>query len=261
MFGKQKLAALAAEFLGAGVLTLVVLRVMYSSLGVPFFVALGAGLALTMLVFVFAARSWGYFNPAITLGLWTVRKIDTVTAALYVVAQLLGAWAAYALYSYIASSDAPALNQTFSWHAMTIEAVGSGIFAIGVAAAIYQGVSRAATAAFAGLALMLGMLVSLTAVVTATGVPQFTGGFLNPAVALGVHAWDIWGANGWGVSVLGSVVGALVGFNVYAYLFAETAPFAVRRASAAPVAAKPAANKKASVKKPAAKKKTATRKK
>jgi hypothetical protein len=40
MFGKQKLAALVAEFLGTGILTLVSLKVLYS-LGVPFFVAMG----------------------------------------------------------------------------------------------------------------------------------------------------------------------------------------------------------------------------
>ena len=49
MFGRQKIAALVAEFLGAGVLTLVVLTVQRSSIGLPFFVAAAAGLSIVLM--------------------------------------------------------------------------------------------------------------------------------------------------------------------------------------------------------------------
>jgi glycerol uptake facilitator-like aquaporin len=267
MFGKQKLAALVAEFLGTGILTLVSLKVLYS-LGVPFFVAMGVGVALAMLVFVFVARSWGYFNPAITLAMVTVRKIDALTGLLYIVVQLLGAWAAYGVYTYMMNGSPSELTTSFNWQSVTVQAVGTGIFAVGIAAAVYQAVSRTAAAAFVGVSLFVGMLVALTVSVSPlTGQGSIVSGFLNPAVSLGVRGWNIWGSLGWGVSVLGPVIGAVVGLNVYKYLFAD-ADLVVASAAASPAVVKPASRtttkaattKRAAAKKPAAKKKT-TRKK
>src|ERR1017187_2551650 len=105
MFGKRKLAALVAEFLGAGVLTLLVLSVQRSTIGVPFFVAAAAGLTVALMMVVLTDASTGQFNPAITLGLWTVRKVSTARALLYIIVQLLGGWAAYGLYRYFANGS------------------------------------------------------------------------------------------------------------------------------------------------------------
>ncbi|MGZ6005749.1 MAG: aquaporin [Candidatus Saccharimonadales bacterium] len=269
MFGRQKIAALVAEFLGAGVLTLTALKIMYT-LSVPFFLALGVGIAMTMAVFVLATRSLGFFNPAITIAMWTARRIDVISAVMFIIVQLLGAWAAYGVFTYFVGNSAPELKSSFSWQAVTVEAIGMGIFAIGLAAATYQAVSRAALASFVGLSLFVGMLLALTAVSNPlTGSASFTGGFLNPAVALGVRGWNIWGSLGWGVSVLGPLLGALVGVNLYKYLLAE--PEAVASAGAVATTATPAvaapksATTRATAKKPArktaAKRKTTSRKK
>jgi aquaporin rerated protein, other eukaryote len=271
MFGKQKLASLVAEFLGSGVLTLVTLKVLYS-LGVPFFVAMAAGLVLAMLVFVFAARSWGYFNPAITLAMVTIRRIDAITGVMYIIVQLLGAWAGYGLYTYMMNGSPSELTTSFSWQSVTVQAVGTGVFALGLAAAIYQAFSRVVTASIIGLSFMVGMLIALTISVSQlTGQGTIVSGFLNPAVSLGVRGWNIWGSLGWGVSVLGPVIGAVVGVNLYKYLFADATEVAVTSAASAakPAVVKPAsrtataktATKRAAAKKPAAKKRTAARKK
>ena len=45
MFKRKRLAMLVAEFLGTGILTLVVLSVQRSQLGLAYFVAIAAGLA------------------------------------------------------------------------------------------------------------------------------------------------------------------------------------------------------------------------
>ena len=269
MFGKQKLAALVAEFLGTGILTLVSLKILYS-LGVPFFVAMGSGLVLAMLVYVFVANSWGYFNPAITLAMVTVRKMDAISGLLYIVVQLLGAWAAYGVYTYMMNGSPAELTTSFNWQSVTVQAVGSGIFAVGIAAAVYQGLNRVRSAAWIGLSLMVGMLIALTVSVSPlTGQGSIVSGFLNPAVSLGVRGWDIWGSLGWGVSVLGPVIGAVVGVNIYKYLFADTELIVDSAAVVTPTAVKSgtrattkAATTKRSAKvtKPAAKKKT-TRKK
>src|ERR1700710_2988154 len=104
MFGRQKIATLVAEFLGTGVLTLLVLSVQRSTIGVPFFVAAAAGLALALMMFALGGVSGGYFNPAVTIGMWTARRITSLRAVVYVVAELLGGWAAYELYRYFANS-------------------------------------------------------------------------------------------------------------------------------------------------------------
>jgi glycerol uptake facilitator-like aquaporin len=268
MFGKQKLAALLAEFLGTGILTLVSLKVLYS-LGVPFFVAMGSGVALAMLVFVFVNRSWGYFNPAITLGMVTVRKIDALTGLLYIIVQLLGAWAAYGLYTYMMNGSPSELTTSFNWQSVTVQAVGAGILAFGIAAAVYQAaVTRAAAAAYVGISLFVAMLVALTVSVSPlTGQGSIVSGFLNPAVSLGVRGWNIWGSLGWGVSVLGPVIGAVVGLNVYRYLFADEAVLATDAAATAvdkPAnrnnSVKATTTKRAATKKTAAKKKTSRKK-
>lgn len=207
MVGKQKVATLAAELLGTGALTLIVLTIQRSTIGVPFFVAAGAGLIVVLMTFALAGASQAHFNPAVTLAAWTARRIETITAILYIIAQLLGALGAYYLYTYFVNNKLPDVGGDFTWKIMVAEAVGAGLFAFGVAAAIYQGFSRAVTASFVGLSLMLGILAASSASL----------GLINPAVALGAKAWV------WGTYVLGPIVGAVIGFNLYARLFAPEA--------------------------------------
>lgn len=205
MLTRQKVAALTGELLGAGVLTLLVLSVQRSTIGVPFFVAIAAGLAIALMSFAVGNISGGHFNPAITLGFWTARRISTVRAILYVAAQLLGAWFAYALYTYFVNNTLQNIGGHYNGRILAAEAVGAGLFGFGFAAAVYQGYSRAVTASFCGLALMLGIVAASSASL----------GLLNPAVALGVKAWV------WGTYVLGPVLGAIIGINLYALLFAD----------------------------------------
>jgi glycerol uptake facilitator-like aquaporin len=266
MFGKQKIAALVAEFLGSGVLTLVTLKMLYV-LGVSFFVAMATGLVLGMLVFIFASRGSGYFNPAVTLALVTVRKLDAITGLLYIIVQLLGAWAAYGLYTYLSGSSTSVLTTSFSWQSVTVQAVGAGVFSIGLAAAIYQGFSRAVTASVVGVSVLVGMLIALTLSINQlTGQGSIVSGFLNPAVSLGARGWEIWGSLGWGVSVLGPVIGSVVGFNLYHYLFAEGDVVAASTVVSKTTVVKPSAGaragtKKTTVKKTTTKRKTTSRKK
>lgn len=205
MFGRQKIAALVAEFLGAGVLTLLVLSVQRSTIGVPFFVAIAAGLTVTAMMFTVASVSGGHFNPAITLGLWTARKVTTARAIVYIAAQLLGAWAAYYLYTYFVHNSLQPIGGHYSGRILVAEAVGTGIFAFGWASALYQRYSAAVTASVAGLTYMLGIIAASSASI----------GLLNPALALGTRAWV------WGTYVLGPVLGAIIGINLYGLLFTE----------------------------------------
>lgn len=230
--GKKEIAAYVAEFLGTGVLTLLVLSVQRSTIGVPFFVAIAAGLAVALMSFAVAGNSGAYFNPALTIGMWTARKLETVSAVVYVIAQLLGGFAAYHLYTYFVNNSLQSVGGHYTGRILAAEAVGAGIFAFGWAAAAYQRFTASTAASVAGLSLLVGIIAASSASI----------GLLNPAVALGVKAWV------WGTYVLGPIVGAVIGVNLYALLFAgsKTAP------APAPVAA--------AAKKPAAKRKTSRRK-
>ncbi|MGC1177438.1 MAG: aquaporin [Candidatus Saccharimonadales bacterium] len=204
MFGRRNIATLVAEFLGTGALTLLVLSVQRSTIGVPFFVAAAAGLIVALMSFALAGASGAYFNPAITLGMWTARKIATIKAVAYIAAQLLGALAASALYVYLVNNKLQQVGGHYTGRILTAEAVGTGIFGFAFAAVSIQGFSRAVSASFVGLGLMLGIIAASPAAI----------GLLNPAVALGAHAWV------WGTYVLGPVLGAVIGINLYGMLFA-----------------------------------------
>ncbi len=206
MFGRKKIAMLVAEFLGTGVLTTVVLSVSKSTIGIPYFVALAAGLVVAGLTLSIGAVSGAHLNPAITLGLWSVRKVKTLPALAYVAAQLLGGIAAYQLYTYFVGTHWANMGH-FEGRVLVGEAVGAFIFSMAWASAVYQRFEAGKAAAVVGIGLILG-------VITAAGA---SGGIVNPAVALGMRSWV------WGTFVLGPVLGGLIGFNLYALLFAPTA--------------------------------------
>jgi MIP family channel proteins len=54
-------------------------------------IAMAHGLALSVVVSAIGPISGGHVNPAVTIGLWVGRQIDTYLAGLYIVAQLIGA--------------------------------------------------------------------------------------------------------------------------------------------------------------------------
>ncbi len=78
MFGRRKIAALVAEFLGTGALTLLLLSVHRSTIGVPFFVAAAAGLTISLLTFAVYRVSGAQFNAALTVALFTGRNLSLV---------------------------------------------------------------------------------------------------------------------------------------------------------------------------------------
>ncbi len=204
MFGRTKIAMLVAEFLGAASLTAVLLAVSKSGVGFSFFVASAVGLTFALLSLVFGAASGSHFNPALTVGLWTVRKIQTTQAIVYLVAQFGGAVVAGLLYTYLANQKlVNVAAKHFDWRVLVAELVGAFIFTFAVTAAVYEGQRGLKYAATAGGALFLGMLVASLG----------SNALINPAIAAGIKSWDK-------AYVLGPLVGGLVGPNLYALLFA-----------------------------------------
>jgi aquaporin Z len=203
MFGKNKAAMLVAELVGTTVLTLTVLSVRSSGIGYSFFVALGAGLAVAAMTLVVGAVSGAQFNPALTIGLWTARKVKTAPAIVYIAMQILGGAVAYWLYIYLVKNHLQNQAGHYSARVMLAEAIGAFIFVWGWASAASRKLEGWSFAAVAGGSFAVGIMVASLA----------SGGIINPAVALGTRSW------GWGTYVLGPVLGAIVAANLQSLLF------------------------------------------
>jgi aquaporin Z len=242
MFGKSKLALVVAEFFGAATLTAVVLAISKSGVGFPYFIAIGLAFAVGVMLLTVGSVKDVSFNPALTVGLWTARKIGTLNAMLAIAAQLLGGVAAWKVYEYL--TDAPlrsVANNEFDWRVFTAEAIGTFMLALAVSAAVYYKYEGNRLAATVGSGLFLAVVLASVA----------SNGLVNPAIALGVQSWSV-------AYVAGPVVGAVLAVNLYAILFAPDGTFQVKSLSA-PAATRSVAAKKP-VKKVAAKKPTAKKK-
>lgn len=210
MITRKRVAMLTAEFVGVAVLTTIVLAVAQSNVGIPYFISIAVGLALATLVLTLGRVSGAHLNPAVTIGLWSLRRIKTIPAIAYVAVQLLGGIAAYYMFAYFVDNTW-SNTATFEARVLVAEAVGALVFTMGVAAVIFQKLEGLRAAFTIGASLTLGVLIASVASV-AVGI--FSGGFVNPAIALGAQSWE------WGSYALGPVLGAIIGFNLYALLFA-----------------------------------------
>lgn len=230
---QRHVAAFVAEAIGTFVLVAVVLNV--TRYGLPFFTAMAAGLTIAAFTSVVGKVSGGHFNPAITLGFLSMRKVSFARAVSYIVAQVLAAAAAWQLYEYLTERTLKNTSTPFDWRIFTAEVIGAVIFGFAFAAVVKQKVEGWQAAATLGTALFLG--------ITVAGLGS--AGIINPAVAVGVRSFDM-------NYFLGPVVGAIVGMYVYVY---AVGPFfgsdKVTKSATTATTVKAAPAKKASAKKPA----------
>ena len=149
-------------------------------------IALAHGLAIAIMVCALGHVSGGHFNPAITIGFWVTKRLNTVDTLAYWAVQLAGATAAAFLLKSLVPDD--------TWHAvalgtpmfardftrlpgMVLEGVTTFFLVLTVfATAVDERSSFRPVAGFAiGLSITLGILVA----------GPFTGAALNPARAFG----------------------------------------------------------------------------
>lgn len=206
MFSRRHVASIGAEFLGTAILTTVLLAVGKSGVGFSYFLSSGVALAFLVSSLLLAAVSGAHFNPAVTLGLWSTRKVTTVKAVFYIGAQLLGGLAAWGLYQYLTTQKIPTTDLVFDWRVLVAEAIAGGLIAFGAASAIFQGFNGFKAAATVAGAIFAGTLIASLG----------SNGIGNPAIALGVRDWS------WQY-VAGPLLGGIIGANLYLYLFAPQA--------------------------------------
>ena len=201
---RSKIAIVVAEFLGTGILATAIINVARSQIGIGYFVAFSAAITFALLTLVFNATSGAHFNPAVTIGMWTIRKIKTLHALAFIAAQMLGGFAAWKLAEYFTGQTLTNIaGKGFEWKILVAEMLGTFVFTFGIAAAIYQNYKGAKLAATVGMALFAGIIVASLA----------SNATLNPAVALANQSWSR-------AYIFGPIIGAIVGMNLYALLFA-----------------------------------------
>lgn len=237
MTQRTKLGMIVAEFFGTAVLTSTVLAQSHAIgaiLNKPWFVGCVAGLTLGLLVLTIGKVSGAHVNPAVTIGLWTLRKIETTTAVVYIAAQLLGAAVALRLFQYLQGDILANMAGRFDWRVFVAEAMGALVFTFGIAAAVTQKYEGYKAAFTMGTSLMLGAIIASTA----------SNGILNPAVALGLNSWS------WTYAAA-PVLGAVLGMNIYDLFLA---PVSELKLSPKPTSLIDVTSPKSSTKKKASKK-------
>lgn len=197
-----------AEVIGTFILTLAAL---FAS---DILSSMYVGFALMFIVAAIGNISGAHVNPAVTFGLWTMRKLKTVLVPFYWGAQFLGAMAAIVLVGSLTNGGfALSFDQftAFSWDIFAMELVGTAVFVFGIAAVLQRKEIKAAGQAFGiGLALMIGLVVSgsISSYIKSTAIAKIqkeqstaqtekngrtypreiyiSGATLNPAVSLAV---------------------------------------------------------------------------
>lgn len=211
---------LAAEFIGAFALIFVGAGAIIQTGGQSLIViAVAHGLAIALLVSSLGHISGGLFNPALTIGLWATRRLDTITTVAYIIAQLLGAVVA-----------ALALVLLFPEALRDAVALGTPLLGRGIDFA--QGVILEAIATFflmlavfgtaldprgpklGGFGIGLILTMDILAIGTLTGAAMNPARTFGPALVGGEWADHL-------VYWIGPIIGAVVAALVYHYLFAE----------------------------------------
>ena len=211
---------LAAEFIGAFALIFIGAAAIIQTGGQNLVaIAIAHGLAIALLVSSLGHISGGLFNPALTIGLWATRRLDTISTVAYIIAQLLGAVVA-------------ALALVLVFPEALRDAVSLGVPLLGRGIDFAQGVIIEAIATFFlmlavfGTALdprgpkLGGFGIGLVLTMDILAVGTLTGAAMNPARTFGPALVGGEWSNHL-VYWIGPIIGAVVAALVYHYLFAE----------------------------------------
>jgi glycerol uptake facilitator-like aquaporin len=193
-----------AEAIGTFALSFVVVTAVAAGTSAPLAVPVIAALTLGLFVYTVGGISGTHINPAVTLGLWSVGKIETKKAGFYILAQVLGAL--IALFASKAFMPVSAMG-TMPFDPMTFaaEALGAAFFTFGIASVVYGKVHGYMSGMVVGGSLLLGILIASLA---------GAAGILNPAVALALGVESL-------TYFLAPIVGAVAGFWTYRYIAEE----------------------------------------
>ena len=211
---------LAAEFIGAFALIFIGAAAIIQTGGQNLVaIAIAHGLAIALLVSSLGHISGGLFNPALTIGLWATRRLDTISTVAYIIAQLLGAVvAALALLLLFpealrdaVSLGTPLLGRGIDFaQGVILEAIATFFLMLAVFGTALD--SRGPKLGGFGIGLILTM--DILAIGTLTGAAMNPARSFGPALVGGEWSNHL-------VYWIGPIIGAVVAALVYHYLFAE----------------------------------------
>ncbi len=194
------------ELFGTCALTLLVLVGL--STHNPFTTPVLAALTLGLLVYTVGHVSGAHFNPAVTLGAWSIGKIAKADVGPYIVAQLLGAGLARIVAAGLVSDLVlilPTMDRLSNTPMVALaEGLGALLFGFGIASVVYGKTARDLHGVVIGVSLLLGIMIASTV----------SNGVLNPAVAFGI------GSLNFAYSV-GPIIGMTLGMWGYKKLCSE----------------------------------------
>ncbi len=195
-----------AEYVGTFSLTFAVLASVNGVLGSFVPTPVIAAITLFLAVLTIGKLSGAHINPGITIGLWSLKKMDIAQAVSYIVAQVAGAFSAAAIVNTLMRGDMITLQAgEADARIFLAETIGMIFFSFGVAAAVlneYKGIDAAAVV---GGSLLLGIIMASV----------LSNAILNPAVALALNSANV-------VYLLAPLVGSMIGMNLYAYIKSQS---------------------------------------
>lgn len=190
--------------------------------------------ALVGVMLAVGTVSGGYVNPALTIASWVTRRMSGLHAIGYIAAQILGAMLALVVLTAFVSAAAPAASPADMFSAATApqlytaaaipaghewliflsEFIGTLILGFVVASAAHRGIAgfagRGLKAMLTGFGMFLGLMLAGSAAALIGGAA-----ILNPAVAISLEAINF--SSVWPVLVyvVGTSLGAIVGFLLF----------------------------------------------
>lgn len=182
-------------------------------------IALAHGLALALAITLALGISGGHINPAVTVAMWVTKRIKSLDAAVYIVAQVIGAAIGTAVLilalpaqaAPLIAAGAPSLAGGINAvQGISIEALITFVLVIAVFATIVDRNAPKLGGFGVGLALTVGILFA----------GPLTGGAANPARALGPEL-VLQNFSNWYVYWIGPIVGAVIAALLYDYLTAH----------------------------------------
>ena len=187
-----------AEALGTFALTLTVALSLTGTFPVPTPVL--AALVLGLFVYSVGHISGTHINPAVTIGIWSIKKITTRDALFYIASQFVGA--AVALFVVSTAVGMPLLATSNNWLTVLAEILGTFFFTFGIASVIFGKTPGQFSGVVVGGSLLLG--ITIAALLGSNGV-------LNPAVAFGIGSLNL-------TYILAPIVGSVLGMRAYKHL-------------------------------------------
>lgn len=147
------------ELIGTFILTLVALTTA-KDLG-----ALYTGIAFAAVTLAIGAISGAHLNPAITVGVWAMRRLKSILLPFYIGAQFLGAMLAVIAINAVTNGSLKldfSHFATFSWAMFGVELVGAIVLLFGFAAVRAHDLTNTGRALGAGLAVITAFGVAGT---------------------------------------------------------------------------------------------------